>query len=177
MTGRTGPLRAVPALLVGGIRCCRGRRGACRQLSAGRGGCGRRRQLMNFMTATSILLAGTMSWAFATGRAAAMCYAIVDPPPPLVPVQQAVPECRTWAGAAVQPPPQQPQRSRRRSPAAHTAGAAVAGLAVGDRSALPHGARAAPPRHRSRGSDRRVGHVPRRRAASSPRRATTARSC
>ncbi|HWU85775.1 MAG TPA: hypothetical protein VN253_00765, partial [Kofleriaceae bacterium] len=40
-----------------------------------------RRQLVSFMTATSILLAGTMSWAFATGRVAAVWHAIVDPAP------------------------------------------------------------------------------------------------
>lgn len=40
-----------------------------------------RRQLVSFATATSILLAGGMSWAFATGRVAQVWHAIVDPAP------------------------------------------------------------------------------------------------
>lgn len=40
-----------------------------------------RRQLVSFATATSIVLAGGMSWAFATGRAAEVWHAIVDPAP------------------------------------------------------------------------------------------------
>lgn len=40
-----------------------------------------RRQLAGFLTGTGILLAGTMSWAFATGRAEAVWRAIVDPAP------------------------------------------------------------------------------------------------
>lgn len=84
-----------------------------------------RRQLVSFLTATSILLAGTMSWAFATGRAAAVWRAIVDPAPvaapapapaPVVapapmpapvaraPRHQAVPELPD-VGQGVEPPP------------------------------------------------------------------------
>jgi hypothetical protein len=40
-----------------------------------------RRQLAGFLTGTGILFAGTMSWAFATGRAEAVWRAIVDPAP------------------------------------------------------------------------------------------------
>ncbi len=40
-----------------------------------------RRQLAGFLTGSGILLAGTMSWAFATGRAEAVWRAIVDPAP------------------------------------------------------------------------------------------------
>jgi hypothetical protein len=40
-----------------------------------------RRQLAGFLTGTGILLAGTMSWAFVTGRAGAVWHAIVDPAP------------------------------------------------------------------------------------------------
>jgi hypothetical protein len=40
-----------------------------------------RRQLVGFLTGTGILLAGTMSWAFATGRAEAVWRAILDPAP------------------------------------------------------------------------------------------------
>ena len=40
-----------------------------------------RQQLVGFLTGTGILLAGTMSWAFATGRAEAVWHAIVDPAP------------------------------------------------------------------------------------------------
>ncbi len=40
-----------------------------------------RRRLIGFLTGTGGLLAGTMSWAFVTGRAGAVWNAIVDPVP------------------------------------------------------------------------------------------------
>lgn len=59
-----------------------------------------RRQLAGFLTGSGILLAGTMSWAFATGRAEAVWRAIVDPAP--------VHEERAEPPPPAEPPPRAP---------------------------------------------------------------------
>jgi hypothetical protein len=60
-----------------------------------------RRQLTGFLTGTGILLAGTMSWAFVTGRAEAVWHAIVDPAPVYEergePERSALPRTRAFA--------------------------------------------------------------------------------
>ncbi len=74
LSSATDALRDTPIDADGGATRLRVRR----SLEASHRG---RRQLVSFLTGTGILLAGTMSWAFATGRAEAVWRAIVDPAP------------------------------------------------------------------------------------------------
>jgi tetratricopeptide (TPR) repeat protein len=108
-----------------------------------------RRQLAGFLTGTGILLAGTMSWAFATGRASAVWHAIVDPAP--VHVERAAPEPAAAPGRAgavrvappVQPTPVEPEPAAVEPAAVEPAAVEPEPAAVEPAAVEP----AAPPRH------------------------------
>jgi len=77
------------------------------------------RQLVGFLTGTGILLAGTMSWAFATGRAEAVWRAIVAPAP--VQVERAAPEPPAPRPAPARAPGRSAERAAQEVPAAPVA--------------------------------------------------------
>jgi len=77
------------------------------------------RQLVGFLTGTGILLAGTMSWAFATGRAEAVWRAIVAPAP--VQVERAEPEPPALRPAPARAPGRSAERAAQEVPAAPVA--------------------------------------------------------